>query len=40
MTGAMCGGGAATTPEHPSSPAVFIVVRVALSVVFCVIFGR
>jgi hypothetical protein len=32
----MCGAGTATIPEHPSSPPVLSVVRVALIVDFCV----
>ena len=32
--------GTVTIPEHPSSPPVLSVVRVALIVDFCVMFGR
>jgi hypothetical protein len=37
--GAMCGTGTVIISEHPSSPLVFSVVRVALTVVFYVMYG-
>jgi hypothetical protein len=38
-TGAMCGTGTVIISEHPSSPLVFSVVRVALSVIFYIMYG-
>ena len=40
LTGATCGAGTATLPEHLSSPSVFIGVCVVQSLVSCIVFCR